>query len=114
MPKTTIAVAQHGRPQRSFAAAGGVYHRGYDMSGAEGGGFEARRARVCYESFTIENLAVRGSSATTARVKTTTSLRRPVTKDTADTHDGALFRRLEEFFAARRAEVRANKLSAPA
>lgn len=84
------------------------------MGGNECEEFEALRARVCYESFTLENLAVRGSSATTARVKTTTSLRRPATKDMADTHDGALFRRLEEFFAARRAEVRANKLSAPA
>ena len=114
MHKTTIAVVQHGRPLRSFAAAGGSYQRGYDISADESGDFQSQRARVCYESFTIENLAVRGSSATTARVKTTTSLRRPATKDTADTHDGALFRRLEEFFAARRAEVRANKLSAPA
>jgi hypothetical protein len=40
-----------------------------------------------------------------------TSLRPETTTNRAAAPDGALFRRLEDFFRARRAEVRAEKLS---
>jgi hypothetical protein len=114
MSPSSFAALKDDRPLKSLAAVRGVSRRRHDTWSAGGEGFDALRKHVCYRSFTRETLAVRGSSARTARVMTTTSLRRPATEDMADTHDGALFHRLEEFFRARRAELRANIPAGPA
>jgi hypothetical protein len=114
MSYTPIAGLKSDRPQKVFAARLNSTRRSYDTWSGEDEMLGATRKRVCDKTFTIESLAVRGPSATTARVKTTISRHRQTTTDGGDAHDGALFRRLEEFFAARRAEVRANKVSAPA
>jgi len=97
------------RSLKVFAAVPGVRHiRGVEWSEIDTG----RRRPAggeCYNLLTKEGLAGEGSRATRARVMTPD--RSPQATIGAMTHDGALFRRLENFFRARRAEVRAEKLS---
>jgi len=99
------------RPPKTFAAVPELRrrraHSWPEMSETRQRGW---RAGECDKSLTKEGLAWGGVRATTARVMTTT--RKPeTTMGGGMTHDGALFRRLENFFRARRAELRAEKLS---
>ena len=72
----------------------------------------------CYESLTLQSLPRRRAAAKTRVVKTTrlTMDQRAVTSVArrAEGPDRAAVQRLEAFFLARRAEVRAEKLSEPA
>lgn len=105
MSQLLISVLNHDRPLNSLAAVAGRSRRRHDVLSASDNELTAPRVRVCYKSLTIECLDAGRTSARTARVMT--NLRPPTTTERAAAHDGALFRCLEEFFLARRAEVRA-------
>ena len=112
MSPLLISSLNHDRSLNSLAAVAGRSRRRHDVWSASYNELTAPRARDCYKSLTIECLDAGRTSARTARVMT--NLRPPTTTDRAAAHDGAMFRRLEDFFRARRAELRAGKLSTSA